>query len=47
MKMARRIMTKKEIRDRTPIFQSDGWNVRKEEKKLKSNKGRNNKKLKK
>lgn len=39
------MMSKKEIRDRTPIFQSTGWDARREDKELKSNKGRDNKKV--
>lgn len=31
-KMARRMMTKKEIAGHTPIFQSKAWEIRKEEK---------------
>lgn len=38
IKMARKMTTKKETKEHTPIFQSNEWNKRKEAKKLKMEK---------
>ncbi len=38
MKAARRMMTKEEIKDHVPIFQSAEWGKRREAKKLKAEK---------
>jgi len=38
IKMARKMLTKKEVLKKTPIFQSEAWESRKEAKKLRVSK---------